>query len=159
MTDTGTTTASSPATRRVGHAFAVAGHAFAVAVNAALLVAVNVWPGWRVLPFLTEDFVQVLPLVNLGFAAGIAVNLVYLAVDRRVVRASGDIVTTAIGLAAMIRLVQVFPFAFPGPGFDWALVVRALLVLGIAGTSIALLVAAVSVVRLVAGFLPGRRVG
>lgn len=151
MTDTGTATASSPVTRRVGHAFAVG-------VNAALLVAVNVWPGWRILPFITEDFVQVLRLVNLGFAAGIAVNLVHLVVDRPVVRALGDIVTTAVGLVAMIRLVQVFPFAFPGPGFDWAFVVRALLVLGVVGTVIALLVAVVSVVRLVAGALPGRRV-
>jgi len=83
--------------------------------------------------------------------AGIVVNVVYLCADWPMVRAAGEIVTTAVGLAVMIRLLQVFRFAFPGPGFDWALLVRALLVLGVAGTSIGLLVMTVLLIRLAAG--------
>ena len=54
---------------------------------------------------------QVLWLVNLSLAAGIAANVVYLAYDPPWVRSLGDLVTTGIGLAAAIRIWQVFPFA------------------------------------------------
>jgi hypothetical protein len=145
------TTSSAPTAGRLGYALAIA-------INAALLFAMNVWPGWGILPFLTEDFVQVLGLVDLGFTVAVAANAVYLLADQPVVRATGDLVTTAIGLAATVRLLQVFPFAFPRPGFDWALLVRVLLVLGIVGTSIALLVTVVPVIRLAAGWLAGPRV-
>ena len=62
-------------------------------------------------------------------------------------RAAGDLLTTAIGLAGMIRLLQVFPFAFPAGGFDWALLVRVLLILGAVGTGIAVLVAISTLIR------------
>ncbi|HLU56101.1 MAG TPA: hypothetical protein VKZ81_11620 [Pseudonocardia sp.] len=143
------TTPSSRRSRAVGHAFAVAG-------DAALLVAVNVWPGWAALPFLTQDFVRVLTLVNLAVAVGVAVNFVCLVVDRPLLRAVGEVVTTALGLAAMVRLVRVFPFAFPASGVDWALVVRAVLVLGIVGSTLALLVAVASAIRLAIRLMAGR---
>jgi hypothetical protein len=142
MTSTDTTRMST-GTRRTGYAVALV-------VNAALLIAVNIWPGWRLLPLLTEDFVQVSDLVNLSLVAAIAANLVYLVGDRPVVRAVGEVITTAIGLVVVVRVFQVFPFAFAGPGFGWAFLVRVLLVLGVVGTSIALLVAIGSVLRALA---------
>jgi len=48
-----------------------------VVVNAALLFVLNGQPGWQALPFLTSATSQVLGLVNLSLAVGLAVNLVY----------------------------------------------------------------------------------
>lgn len=58
-----------------------AGYLVAVVVNAILLVLVNARPGWRVLPFLTQDFVGVLWLVNLSLVASAGVNLAYMRYD------------------------------------------------------------------------------
>ena len=53
----------------------------------------------------------------------------------------------AVGLAAMVRLWQVFPFDLGGAGFDWDLVVRCALVLGMVGAVLGALVAVVHLVR------------
>ena len=68
-----------------------------------------------------------------------AVNLLYVAYDARWFVALGGLVTTGVGLVVLTRIWRVFPFAF-GPGFDWPLVMRVLLVLAIAGSAIALIV-------------------
>src|SRR5436190_9702285 len=41
-----------------------AGYVVGAVVNGMLLLAVNVWPGWQVVPFLTAQTSQVLGLVN-----------------------------------------------------------------------------------------------
>jgi hypothetical protein len=91
-----------------------AGYLVAVVVNAVLLFVLNGQPGWQALPFLTSTITQVLGLVNLPLAAGLAVNLVYLAYDPPWLKSLGDLLTAAIGLAVATRLWQVFPFAFQG---------------------------------------------
>ena len=58
-----------------------AGYGLAILFSTALLIIVNGSPGWQAIPFLTSDTAQVLWLVNLCLAAGIAANLVYLAYD------------------------------------------------------------------------------
>jgi len=58
-----------------------AGYGLAILFSTALLVVLNGAPGWQAIPFLTGDTGQVLWLVNLCLAAGIAANLVYLAYD------------------------------------------------------------------------------
>ena len=83
-------------------------------------------------------------LVNLCLAAGIAANLAYLAYGRPWLKSSGDLATTAIGLATAIRIWQVFPFALPS---GWSAAVRGLLVVAIAGSCIALVVQIVSLAR------------
>jgi hypothetical protein len=147
LTATATTSTSEPGTRRVGHAVALA-------VDAALLVAVNAWPGWRVVPFLTEDVVQVLDVVNLALVAGVAAHAVHLLAARPVARAVADLVTITIGLVAAVRVLQVLPFAFPATGFDWSSLVWTLLVLGVVGTAIAVLGSFGSLIRLLAGVGP-----
>ena len=107
-----------------------AGDGLAIGFSAVLLVIVNGWPGWQAIPFLTSDTGQVLWLVNLSLAAGIAANLVYLARDPPWVRSLGDLVTTGIGLAAAIRIRRVFPFDV---SFGWSAAVRVLLAVAIAG--------------------------
>src|SRR5688500_5671485 len=137
-------TRPSPAARRFGYTVAAL-------VNAAMLHAINVWPGWDALPFLTADTTLVLPAVNTTLAAGLAANLLYLAYDPRWFRSFGDLVTTGIGLVATLRIWAVFPFDFVGASLDWALVVRVLLVLGIVGSVIGMAVALVTLVRTVGG--------
>jgi ABC-type thiamin/hydroxymethylpyrimidine transport system permease subunit len=116
------------------------GYAIAAAINPALAYAINVRPGWQTVSFLTEDTRQLLGLVNLSLAAGLAANLVYLAHNPPWVKALGDLVTTGIGLAVLVRVWQVFPFDFGSYSFDWALLVRVLLVIAGAGAAIGLLV-------------------
>ena len=81
-----------------------AGYGLAIAFNAAFLFVLNGWPGWQAIPFLTSDTVQVLWLVNLSLAAGIAANAVYLAYDPPWLKSFGDLVMTGIALAAAIRI-------------------------------------------------------
>jgi len=123
----------SAAARRVGYVVAVL-------IDAAMLYAINVRPGWEVVPFLTEDTPAVLGWVNASIVVGLVANLVYLVRDPRWLKALGDIATTAVGLVALLRIWQVFPFDFGADAFDWPLVVRILLGLVIVGSGIAILV-------------------
>ena len=102
-----------------------AGYGLAIVFSTALLVILNGSPGWQAIPFPTSDTAQVLWLVNLSLAAGIAATFVYLAYDPPWLKSLGDLITTAIGLAAAIRIWQVFPFDLSA---GWSLTVRALLV-------------------------------
>ena len=125
-----------------------AGYGLAIAFNAAFLFVLNGWPGWQAIPFLTSATTQVLGLINLCLAAGIAANAVYLAYDQPWIKAPGDLITTAIGLVTAIRIWQVFPFSLSS---GWSAAVRVLLVIGIAGSCLALVVQIVSLARLAAG--------
>ncbi len=134
------------------------GYGLAIAFSTALLIILNGSPGWQAIPFLTNDTAQVLWLVNLSLAAGIAVNLVYLAYDPPWVKSLGDLVTTGIGLATAIRVWQVFPFDLSSA---WSTTVRVLLVIAIAGSCIALVVQVVTLARRLGGRTPhgGHRTG
>lgn len=124
---------------RATRAPATTGYLGSVIVNAVILCLINVAPGWEVLPVLTPETNQVLGLVNASFVATIVTNVVYLFVDARPVRALGGIVTTAIGLAAGLRIWQVFPFDFTGSSYDWTLVTRVVLGVSIAGAIIGII--------------------
>lgn len=126
-----------------------AGYVVAVVINGAMLFAVNRWPGWDALPFLTDSTRLVLPLVNASIIVGLVVNLVYLVDDSPWLKALGDLTTTAVGLAAAVRVWQVFPFAFTST-FDWELVVRILLAVAIGGSIIGIVVQLVTLFRLAA---------
>jgi hypothetical protein len=121
-----------------------AGYSIAIVCNAALLFVLNSWPGWQAIPFLTGETGQVLWLVNLSLAAGIAINAVYLAYDPPWVKSLGDLATAGIGLAMAIRLWQVFPFDLSS---GWSTAVRALLIAAVAGACIALVAQIVSLAR------------
>jgi hypothetical protein len=100
-----------PAGRRVGYLIAVV-------VNAALLFVLNGQPGWQDVPFLTSATSQVLGLVNLSLAVGLAVNLVYLAYDPPWLKSLGDLLTAGIGLAVPSACGRSSrsPSTAPGPG-------------------------------------------
>ncbi|MEG3616755.1 hypothetical protein [Isoptericola haloaureus] len=141
MTGTQTTARRpSAASRRVGYAVAVL-------VNGLLLVLIHGWPGWEAVPFLTPRTTEVLTAVDASIVVGIVANLVYLLADPPRLRALGDVVTTAVGLVAVVVVWRVFPFDFAGT-FDWALVVRILLVVAMVGSAIGIVV---GLVRLATG--------
>ena len=89
-------------------------------------------------------------LVNASILVSAAVNLVYLVTDPRWLRALGDVVTTGVGIAALVRIRAVFPFTFTDTTLDWTLVANVLLVVGIVGSAIGIVAALVAFVRSVA---------
>ena len=121
-----------------------AGYVFGALANALLLWLIHVWPGWETVPFLTGDMTQVLGWVDAALVAGIAVPVVHLVRDPAWLTPAGTLVTTAFGLAAVARLLQIFPFDL-SPG--WATAARVLLVLSVIGSAIGLLAALVSLLR------------
>ena len=124
-----------------------AGYLVGASVNAVLLLAIHVWPGWQVVPFLTAETPAVLGAVDAMLVAGIVVNLLHVVWNPGGLTPVGVLVTTGFGLVATVRVLQVFPFAF-GPGIDWAAVVRVLLVLGVIGSAVGLVIALVQLLRL-----------
>jgi hypothetical protein len=116
------------------------GYLVAVLVNGAMLVVVNVRPGWRELSFLTQDFVGILWLINLSMVAGAVVNVAYLLYDPAWFKSVCQVGVSAIGLTAAIRMLRVFPFDFSAYSFDWAALTRLLLVLAVFGSVVAVIV-------------------
>ena len=123
-----------------------AGYVVGAAVNLAMLVAVNAWPGWQAVPFLTAETPEVLPLVSLSLASAAGANLVYLVDDAPWVRALGGLVTTGVGLAALVRILDVFPVV---EGGTVEVVARILLVVGLVGSVVGVVVQLVALVRAV----------
>jgi hypothetical protein len=130
------------------------GWAVAAGVNVLMLYLLNVSPGWEALPFLTGETPKVLVLVSLSMAAGVVVNSARVLYDPRWFVALGDIVSTSIGVAALVRIWQVFPFDFDGYSVDWALVARVVLVLALGGSLIGIVVQVVALLRAVAAGRP-----
>lgn len=126
------------------------GYALAAAINGVLLYLINAEPGWDAVPFLTADTRSVLPLVNFCLVASVVVNLLFLGYDAPRFTALGNLATTLAGLVLLARILAVFPFDFSDYSFDWALVVRVLLIVGIIGSAIG------AVTHVVAGLRGGR---
>lgn len=137
MTDTRTRPPSTAGTR--------AGAVAAALADGVLLLLVHAWPGWEAVPFLTGETTRVLPWVDAVLLAGIAVALVQLVRPGGASVPVGTVVTTALGVLATVRVLQVFPFDL-GPG--WEVVARVVLWLGVAGGVVGLLAALVAVARL-----------
>ena len=127
------------------------GYLVAAAINAILLELVNGWPGWQAVPFLTPDAADVVTLVNLSLVLGIGMNLAYLVRDPAWLKALGEVLTTGVSLAVMIRLLQVFPFDFGDSAVDWGFWVTAALWVLIVATGIAVIVQVTRLVRILLG--------
>jgi hypothetical protein len=126
----------SPAKRRAPRGARVLGYLVAAAINVAFIGFLNIWPGWRWLPFLTEDFSRVVGLVSLSLAISLLINLVYLAVDPLWMKRLGDALTAAVAVAVLFQLFQVFPVDF-GVGWGWLHTpFRILLAVGCVGAAI-----------------------
>ncbi|TDO69175.1 hypothetical protein EV651_101214 [Kribbella sp. VKM Ac-2571] len=126
--------------RRPSRASRRTGYVFATVFNAAALYAIHFWPGWQQLSFLTSETQQILGWVTASLIAGLGANVVYLLVDPPQLKALGDLVITGVGLVAIIRVWQVFPFDFGDASFDWALMLRIMLGIGFFGSILAMIV-------------------
>lgn len=111
------------------------GYAISIAVNALLIFLIYVEPGWRVLPFLTEEAVPVIALVVMSMIVTIVVNLVWIAYDPLWLRSLGDLVMTIVGLVVVVRFLSVFPFSF-SDDYPWEKVARVVLIVGLVGSCI-----------------------
>lgn len=123
------------------------GYTVAILVNAALLGAVNGWPGWQSVPFLTADTSQVLTLLNASLVAGIVSNVLNLVFDADKLKILGELLTSALGAAVLLRTWAVFPFDFQGNAVDWELVTRVFLGFAFAGCCISMIVQLVLLAR------------
>ena len=83
-------------------------------------------------------------MVNASILVTLAANVVYLFRDPPRLKALGDLVTTAVGLLAMVALWRIYPLDLTS---GWDTVARVLLAVGIAGSVIAIVVAITRFVR------------
>ena len=114
------------------------GYVVGFMVNSIIMFLVNVRPGWRALTFLTEDFVDILWLINLSIVSSAVVNLIYLWYDPAWYKSLCQVAVSVIGLAVAIRILQVFPFDFSAYSFNCSALARLLLVLAIIGSLVAI---------------------
>ncbi len=142
------TTGMPPArTRRPPRGTRRLGYLLSAAVNLVLLWAVNIAPGWGIVPFLTEDFARVVGVVNASLLVGVITNLVFVAADPMWLRRLGDAITAAFALVVLLQLVTVFPFDL---GTGWSAgetILRTLLALACLGTAIGVLANLVQFLR------------
>ncbi|GAA2156634.1 hypothetical protein GCM10009844_45060 [Nocardioides koreensis] len=140
MTRTAAPVRRSRSARRVGYAIAVL-------VNAAVLYGANRWPGWEEIPFLTGDTAQVMDWVNASILTNLVANVLYFVADPPRVRALGDVVTTSVGIVALVRIWQVFPFDVDSDSSGWGLVLRVLLAVALIGSAIGIVTGLVRLAR------------
>jgi hypothetical protein len=133
-----------PVSRRTGQR---TGYVIAIVVNLAMFIVVQNILSWGWLPFLNEDFADLVPLLTMSIAASIVANVIYLARDSQSVRSAGQIAVNLISLYVTYQIWQVFPFDFSGYAFDWAVVARVVLVLAMVGTGIGTVTEAVKLAR------------
>jgi hypothetical protein len=130
-----TVTETTRTTRRAPRGARRFGYLLGAAINVLLLWFVTVQPGWRWVPFLTEDFVDVVGLVIFSLIVGATVNLVYLAADPRWLKHLGDAVTAAIACVILARMWALFPIDLGNWG-GWETTARVLIALACIGTGI-----------------------
>jgi len=130
-----------PELKRVGRHF---GYAVAILINLAMLIFVQYILDWGWLPFLTDEFAELIPWISLSLIAAIAASLVYQFNDTRTVKSTGQILVNLISLFVTYQVYQVFPFDFSGYSFDWEIVARILLIVGMVGAGIGVLAEAVN---------------
>lgn len=129
-----------PELKRTGRRF---GYGVAVVVNLAMLVVVQNILDWGWLPFLTEHFAEVIPWISLSLVMSIAVNLIFQFNDTRTVKSTGQIASNLISIFVTYQIFRVFPFDFSNYDFNWALIVRIVLILAMVGAGIGVLADAV----------------
>ena len=140
MTSRIDTRTTSPTARR-------GGYVVSVVVNLVLLYVINVGPGWQRLPFLTDDFADVLVIVNLSMLATLLVNVVQIFYDPQWFVALGQLVLSAIALVVAIRLLEVWPFDFSAYSFNWDALTRVILWIAVVGSIAGMIASVVRIAR------------
>ncbi|MFD7659095.1 hypothetical protein ACFV4N_34385 [Actinosynnema sp. NPDC059797] len=100
------------------------GHLVGAVVDAVLLTLINGSPGWRAVPFLTDDAVEVVVWVDTGLALGVVVNTLCALFPRRRLVLLGEVLTTTATLAAPASVSAVWPFNFEDAQIPWTTIRR-----------------------------------
>jgi hypothetical protein len=111
-----------------------------IVFNAVFLVIVNNILEWGFLPWLTQDFSKLVWLFNISLTATIIANVIFFFFNADWFASLVKFFLNIIGLVLAVRMLQVFPFDFSGYTFDWAVIMRIGLILGIVGTAVGILV-------------------
>lgn len=130
----------SPAARRLGYLAAIA-------INVLLIFAINEWPGWREVSFLTDETTSVIPLVNAALVISVVINAIYLVADPRWLRALGEAVSAAVSFVVILVVFTVWPFDFSAWSFDWTMLVQIMGVIGLVGSLVAVITNLVTFTR------------
>ena len=132
------------------------GYAVAVGVNVLLVVVVNNILSWGWLPWLTSEFEELLPIINLSLGVNIVLNLLYMAYDESPFKAATQIIVNLVAIVVLVRTFQIYPFDFSAYEFpieisafdlSWDLLARFVLGLAIFGTAIAVVTETVKLSR------------
>jgi hypothetical protein len=127
------------------------GYVIAIVINVAMLVIVQNLLEWGWLPFLTDEFADVVPWISFSLIASIVANIIYQIDDGQTVKSVGQIVVNLISVWVTYTVLIVFPFDFSAYQFDWELVTRVVLILAIVGAGIGALVEAIRLLTTLAG--------
>jgi hypothetical protein len=127
------------------------GYIISVAVNVAMLVIVQNLLEWGWLPFLTDEFADVVPWISFSLIASIVANIIYQVDDSQIVKSVGQIGVNLISLWVTYTVLTVFPFDFSGYQFDWEIVTRVVLIFAIVGAGIGALVETIKLVSTLSG--------
>ena len=114
-----------------------AGYVVAAAIDLVLLWVVNQLLGWGWPPFLTEQFEDLLPWLDVSFVAGAAVNLLWVVWEPAWLKHLGQAALNLIGVAVAVRTWHVFPFDVSS---GWETTFRVVLVVAAVGASLATIV-------------------
>ena len=131
--------------RRIGRNV---GHGVTLIVDLLLLWIVDNLLAWDVLPFLTGEFAEVSGLIMFSLVASMVVHVALLASSRPRPSPIERAALAAIDVWVSISVLRVFPFDFDEYSFDWSIVARTVLVIGVIGSAIGLLTALARLARL-----------
>lgn len=119
----------------------------AIIANVIILFVVNQLLNWNIFPFLTQDFDQVLPIQNISLAITIIFNALFLFYNPQWFEALLRMVMNGIGIAVVLSYMNTFPFDFSAYSFNFNVLARVMLFIGLIGCAIAMLVEAINFVR------------
>jgi tryptophan-rich sensory protein len=122
------------------------GYVLAIAFSFGILFIVNNLLEGEQLPFLTDDFEQLLPIINAFLFATIAINGVWILYDAAWFRSAGRITLNVLIIAVLALTYRVFPFDFSAYDFDWEALMRVLIVGVIVALTIATIVESVKLI-------------
>lgn len=112
------------------------GYGVAIAINLVLVWVVGNLLEWELVGFLTPEFADVAPLIQVGLWVTVGANVVYMMDDRTFSTRAARLVVDIVNLFVTFRVFTVFPFDFSAHTFNWGFVFRAVLVIALIGTAI-----------------------
>ena len=100
------------------------GYGISIVVQVALLILVNSLVEWDIAPFITDEFNDLVPYINVSLVASMVVNAVYFAFDPRWFKSFTQAILNVISLVVIVQIYRIFPFDFSGSDLNWAVLVR-----------------------------------